>query len=136
MSSNSTDIADVKKVRRFGLIAFLFFGCLCALGFWRHRPIPLFLFGFLSILGLGFILIPASLRPVYTLWNRIAFFLARIFTALILILAYYLVITPFGLIKRLFGGRPLPIRPDKNASSYWISRTGSVQPIERFLKRY
>ena len=36
----------------------------------------------------------------------------------------------------LFGGRPLPTKPDKEAMSYWVERTDPAQPEERFLKRY
>jgi hypothetical protein len=130
---NST---DKRKIRQFGLVAFIFFGCLCALGLWMKKLIPTCLFGFLAVLGLGFILIPAQLKPVYTAWLKVAHFLGRIVTTLILALAYYLVITPSALIKRLFGGRPLPVKPDKEASSYWVDRTEPAQPKERFLKRY
>lgn len=101
-----------------------------------HKPIPTYLFGSLSILGMAFILMPSRLRHVYAAWVKIAHFLGRIVTILILTLAYYLVITPSAFIKRLFGGRPLPVKPDKNASSYWVARTEPVQPKERFLKRY
>ena len=133
MSLNST---DTKQVRTFGLIALLFFGCLCALGIWFEKPLPTFLFGALSALGLGFILLPHQLRPVFVAWLRIAHFLSRVVTALILTLAYYLVITPAALIKRIFGGTPLPIKPDKNASSYWVTRKEAVQAKEQFFKRF
>lgn len=133
MISNST---DMKEIRKFGIIAFVFFGSLCALGLWMKKPLPVYLFGFLSILGIGFILIPLQLKPVYTVWLKIAHFVGKIVTTLILTLAYYLVITPTALIKRLFGGRPLPVRPDKGVSSYWVARTEPSQPKERFLKRY
>jgi len=133
MNSNSTDI---REVRKFGFIALIFFGCLCVLGLWMKKPLPAYLFGFLSILGLGFILIPAQLKPVHAAWLKVAHLLGRIITTLILALAYYLVITPAALIKRLFGGRPLPVKPDKEASSYWVDRTEPAQPKERFLKRY
>ena len=133
MNSNST---DTREVRKFGFIALIFFGCLCVLGLWMKKPLPAYLFGFLSILGLGFILIPAQLKPVHAAWLKVAHLLGRIITALILTMAYYLVITPSALIKRLFGGRPLPVKPDKEASSYWVDRTEPAQPKERFLKRY
>jgi len=133
MNSNSTDI---REVRKFGFIALIFFGCLCVLGLWMKKPLPAYLFGFLSILGLGFILIPAQLKPVHAAWLKVAHFVGRIITTLILTMAYYLVITPAALIKRLFGGRPLPVKPDKEASSYWVDRTEPAQPKERFLKRY
>ena len=133
MNSNSTSNKDI---RRFGFIAFLFFGALCGIGLWTKKPVPTYFFGSLSVLGLGFILIPTTLRPVYATWLRIAHFLGKIFTMLILTLAYYMVITPAALIKRLFGGRPLPLMPNKEASSYWVARTEPAQPKERFIKRY
>jgi hypothetical protein len=132
----SLNLTEIKQIRRFGLIAFLFFGCLWALGFWREKLLPTYLFGFLSVLGLGFILAPSPSRPVYTAWLQIAHFMGRLITTLMLSLAYYLVITPTSFIKRLFGGTPLPLKPDKRALSYWVTRSESSQPKERFLKRF
>ena len=133
MSLNST---DTREIRKFGLIALIFFGCLCAVGLYVKKPLPTYIFGFLSLLGLGFILIPSRLRPVYIAWLKIGHFLGRIVTTLMLTLAYYFVITPAGLVKKILGGRPLPVKPDKKVSSYWVTRTEPVQPKERFLKRY
>ena len=129
-------MTETRQIRRFGWVALIFFGCLCSLGVWGEKPFPTYLFGFLSILGLGFILTPGPLRPVYFAWLKIAHFLGRVVNFLILALAYYLVITPAGLIKRLFGGAPLPVKPDKKASTYWVTRDEPSQPKERFLKRY
>jgi hypothetical protein len=133
VSLNSTDI---KNIRQFGAVAFVFFGCLCAVGIWSKRSIPTYLFGSLSLLGIGFILLPIPLKPVYSTWLKIAHFIGRVVTTLILTLAYYLVITPAALIKRVFGGRPLPLKPEKNVSSYWVTREEAAQPRERFLKRF
>lgn len=133
MSLNSTDI---KQIRKFGLIALIFFGCLCAVGIWLEKALPTYLFGILSALGLGFILFPHQLRPVFFAWLKIAHFLGRVVTTFILTLTYYLVITPAALIKRIFGGTPLPIKPDKNVSSYWVTRKEAVQSKEQFLKRF
>jgi hypothetical protein len=127
---------DIKNIRQFGGIAFVFFGCLCALGIWSKKPIPTYLFGSLSLLGMGFILLPAPLKPVYETWLKIAHFIGRVITTIILTLSYYLVITPAALIKRVFGGRPLPLKPDKNVFSYWVSREEPAQPRERFPKRF
>jgi len=133
MNLNST---ETRQIRKFGIIAFVLFGCLCLLGILSKKPFSTYFFGFLSILGAGFVLIPAQLKPVYVTWLKIAHLLGRIITILILTLYYYLVITPFGVIKRLFGGPLLPTKPDKEASSYWVARTEPIQPKERFLKRY
>ena len=132
----NSSLIDSKEIQRFGLIAFLFFGCLCALGFWRQKVIITSLFGALSLLGLGFLLFPRPLMPIYKGWLKIANFIGKIITTMILTLAYYLVITPSALVKRVFGGRPLPTRPDKNIDSYWVPRDEPSQPKERFIKRY
>jgi len=133
MSSNST---ETKEVRKFGFIALTFFGCLCGLAIWKQKALPTYFFGLLTGLGLGFILIPGPLKTVHTAWLKIAHILGRIITALMLALAYYLVITPAALLKRVFGGRPLPLKPDRNAESYWVPRDEPAQSKERFPKRY
>jgi hypothetical protein len=127
---------DKKEIRRFGAVAFVFFGCLCAAGIWFKKPVPVYLFGALSVFGLTFIAAPLPLRGVYRIWMKAAHFLGTLVTTLILALTYYLVITPAALIKRLAGGRPLPRKPDKQTESYWVTRAEPSQPSERFIKRY
>jgi hypothetical protein len=133
VTSSSTEIMEMRK---FGFIAFVLFGLLCTLGIWLNKWAPALLFGFLALLGLGFILTPGVLRPVYLGWLKAAHLIGKALTIAVLTLVYYLVITPAALLKRLFGGRPLPILPDKGASSYWVARAEPAQPRERFMKRY
>ncbi len=127
---------EKSEIRKFGFIAILFFGCFFALGLWFKKPPAICFFGVLFLLGLGFVLIPERLRPVYVGWVKIAHFIGSIITMVILGLAYYLVITPFAFLKRLFGGAPLPIKPDQGTSSYWVTRVEPAQPKERYVKRY
>ena len=106
------------------------------LGLWLHRPWPTYIFGVLAILGVAFMGMPKALTPLYLKWLKIAHLIGRILTTVMLSVAYYVVITPSALIKRLISGSPLPLRPDKQATSYWVTRTEPAQPRERFLKRY
>lgn len=133
MNLNST---EKREIRKFGAIAFVFFGSLSGLGLWMDKTLAACFFGPLAVLGLAFVLMPGPLRPVHSAWMRVAHFLGRVMTTLILALAYYIVITPAAMIKRVFGGAPISVKPDKNVSSYWVTRTEPVQPRERFIKRY
>lgn len=133
MISSST---DTTQIRKFGLIALLFFGILCALGAWRQKILITYFFGTLSVIGLGLFLLPVPLRPIYYGWLKVAHLIGRVITTIILTLAYYLVITPSAWIKRVFGGRPLPVKPDKDVLSYWVIRAEPAQPKGRFIKRY
>ena len=130
------NLTDRAKIRRFGIIAFLFFGSLSLLGMWTGKPVPIWFFGFLSLLGLGFISFPGPMSPIYHVWVRVAHLIGRIITAFFLILAYYLVITPSAFLKRLFGGPPIPLKFDRNVSTYWVTRDETAQPRDRFVKRY
>jgi hypothetical protein len=134
--AKNLNLISNKEIRKFGLIAFIFFGSLSALGFWNQKPVPSYIFGLLSFLGFSFILFPYRLRYIYKGWLQVAHFIGTNITILILTIAYYAMITPFSLIKRIFGGRPLPMTFDKRASSYWVKRQEPVQPKERFIKRY
>jgi len=127
---------EKREIQKFGIISVIFFGCLGILGVWMKKPVPACLFGFLSILGLGFFLIPLPLKPIYDIWMKISHIIGIMVTALFLTLAYYLVITPSALIKRIFGGPPLEVKPDKDISSYWVERDEPAQPKDRFIKRY
>ena len=65
---------------------------------------------------------PRILAPLNRLWTRFGAFLHRISNFLVLALLFYLVITPTGLVVRLFGGDLLKLRFDRGARSYWIER--------------
>lgn len=133
MNSYSTDPKDIRK---FGAVGFLFFGVLAGVALWRQKPLPTYLFGSLALLLTAFCLFPAFLTPAYRAWMRAAHFIGTIFTAVILTLAYYLVVTPFGLVKRLLGDRLLAVKRDGQLPSYWVDREEAAQPRERFNKRY
>ena len=127
---------EIKEIRKFGLIALVFFGALMVLGLWLDRPVPTYLGAVLGSLGLGLVILPGPLGPVYRLWLKVGHFIGKVVTTGVLVIAYYLVMTPAGLLKRIFGGRPIPLRPDKRSTSYWVPRTEPAQPRERFSKRY
>ena len=133
MNSNLT---NPREIRKFGAIGCIFFGTLFAVAVWRDKTLVAFFFGFLTLLSIGFVLIPVQLQPVYAGWLKIAHFIGSKVTILILTVMFYFVITPAALLKRIFGGRPLPVKPDPNATTYWVTRLEAAQPKERFPKRY
>ena len=124
------------EIRKFGAIGCVFFGTLFAVAVWRDKTLVAFFFGLLTVLSTGFVLIPVHLKPVYAGWLKIAHFIGSKLTMLILTIMFYFVITPAAVLKRIFGGRPLPVKPDPDADTYWVNRPEPAQPKERFLKRY
>ena len=75
--------------------------------------------GFLILAGLA---LPGALALPYRAWMAFAHGLGWFNTRLLLILVFYLVLTPLGLIMRLLGKHPLNMKWDPEAESYWVPR--------------
>jgi hypothetical protein len=78
--------------------------------------------GAAAVFALSGLLVPAALAPLNRLWFRFGLLLHHIISPVVLALMFYAVMTPIGLLMRLFGKRPLHLRFDRNAGSYWIRR--------------
>jgi len=124
------------QVRRFGAIAFPLFGTVflarCLL---THQVRP-HLFGIVAIFGLLCLAMPGPMTPLYRGWMFIGRMVVKAFSTMMLAAFFYLLFTPYALLMRLFRGRSLPLGPDKDLDSYWLTRPVSGQPKEQFFKRY
>ncbi|MEW5993702.1 MAG: hypothetical protein AB1744_04815 [Candidatus Zixiibacteriota bacterium] len=65
------------------------------------------------------------LRKIWAGWKKVALRLARIQTAVLLSLFYFLLFAPLGLLFKLFGWDPLEVR-----RKHW-RRMSNWKPIER-----
>ena len=65
---------------------------------------------------------PALLTIPNRLWLRFGLLLNRVVSPVVLAIMFYLVVTPMGLLMRLFARRTLHLRRDAAAGSYWIKR--------------
>jgi len=112
-----------KELREFGLTIGGILVILCALVFWRGRrelwPYLLASGVLLIVLGLA---LPRALKPVQKAWMAVAVIIGFFVSRFILLVLFYLVLTPLGLIAKLFGKDLLDQKIDKNAKSYWRAR--------------
>ncbi|MCX2972001.1 sxtJ [Halieaceae bacterium IMCC8485] len=122
MNNSPIEELDRRGYRNFALtfgtilvILFgLFFPWLLALRF------PVWPWLFLLGLGLWGALVPMTLRPFYRIWMKFGLLLSKVTTPLILGVVYYGVITPTGLIARLFRSDPLNRNCEQECSSYRV----------------
>jgi len=111
------------ELRRFGFTLGMALGLLASLAAWRgHARGVALLAGTAAGLATLALLAPGLLRPIQRLWMAMAHALGRINTRILLLLAYFLVMTPTGLVMRLVRHDPLD-RPLRDRASYWIPRT-------------
>lgn len=76
-----------------------------------------------GVLVLSAIIYPKILKPLNKVWMGLAIVLGFVMSRLILTIIFYLVLTPIGLLARLFGKKFMDLKFDKSVESYWKKRT-------------
>jgi hypothetical protein len=62
------------------------------------------------------------LKPFYYLWMRLAWILSWVNTRLVLVIIFYLVFTPIGLLMKLLGKDLLSLKIEPQKDSYWLKK--------------
>ena len=71
------------------------------------------------ILGL---VIPSALKPVYKAWMVMSVIMGFIMTRIIMVVIFYMIVTPVGFVASIIGKNFLDMKIDKTAKSYWMVR--------------
>ena len=117
------DKPDIRELRNFGLIVggiFLVIGVWPML--WRAEGVrmwALVLGGILALLGL---IAPVLLAPVFKVWMRVGHVLGWINTRIILGILFFGLITPMGVVMRLFGWDAMRRMLVRDAQTYRVVR--------------
>lgn len=112
-----------KELRKFAIIAVVFFGLIAFFQYRHHRETATYIFGGLSVWGLlASITFPRIIRPLHWLLTKVAHYIGWFNTRLLLGIMFYLVFTPIGLLMRIFGRDLLDQKVDRDAESYWIHK--------------
>jgi hypothetical protein len=115
--------------RKFGFTVGGILVVLGALPLLKRHPPSLTLAGIGAALVLFAWAFPAALGPLNKLWMRLGDWLHRIVSPLVLGIVFFAVVTPMGLIRRIFHRDPLHLRFRKDLASYWRQRAqGELTP--------
>lgn len=119
--------------RNFGLVFAVFFLIVALSPLLHGNALRLWALGLAGVFLVLALAIPKLLSPLNRLWTHFGMLLHRIVSPVALAVLFYGVVTPTGLLMRLFGKDPLRLRLDKSTSSYWIQRSPS-EPTPESLK--
>lgn len=129
--------ATVKELRQFALVMTGGLGVIGTIALLKGRPAAPYLLAIAGLFLILGILLPKSLRWPYALWMAFAFVLGQIVTTIILTLLFFVVMTPMGLLMRLFGKDFLQKRWKKvEVSSYWMHRKDYTVEKDRLSRPY
>ena len=124
-----------RALRRFGLMVGAVFLLLGAILVWRHRGAGWPLFSVGAILMIAGALFPLALKWVHGPWMIMALALGWIVNGVLLTIVFFLVVTPVGLLQRIFGKRAIEVAFPTNLSSYWQART-PVSDVKEYEKQF
>jgi predicted membrane protein len=117
---SSSDRSEKKILREFGLLTgtifVLIFGVM--LPWLLEIEFPLWPWIIAAVLIIFSLLQPLVLGPVYKIWMAVGSALGWVNTRIILGLVFYIVVTPIGLIMRLFGNDPMERKFTNTLTSY------------------
>lgn len=133
---------DNRQLRQFGFIGLVALGAVGAWIFFKHRfwvdmtpataaKTAYILWAIGAAFGLLAAAAPQMLKPVFLAMTIITLPIGLVISHVVLVLLFYGVITPLGLIFRLMGRDPMNRRLLPEAKSYWERR-----PIVADSKRY
>jgi hypothetical protein len=127
---------DNKAIRDFGILIGFILLIIAGILFYKEREsYELIILLGIAFIGLG-LGMPIILKPFYSIWMYFAVVLGWFMTRLILGLLFYIVVSPIGLISRLFGKRFLDLKNSSINSSYWNYKDNQRTSHQGFEKQY
>ena len=115
------------------------FGILFCIVFAIIGLYPLLSFNFVRVWALVIALIflflgltrPSILKPLNTGWIKLGEILGKIIAPIVMLLVFFIVITPIGLMLRLFGKDILGLKFSEKVKTYWIMRDKNIGQMKR-----
>jgi len=117
------DEIKISSNRSFGIVFFIFFLIVSLYPLINNDSLRVWSL----IISLAFLILALTnskiLTPLNKIWFKIGIILGKIVSPFIMGIVFFLVVTPTGLIKKLFGKYLLNLKYD-NKNSYWIEKVG------------
>ncbi len=125
-----------KDLRKFGITVGTVLAALAVVFYFLGRSYYIY-FGIAGlVLILVGLLIPLILKPLNKIWMSLAIVLGWLSSRIILIIVFYLVLTPISLIAKISGKKFLDLKYKAEVDSYWIKRDIKKPDNTSYEKQY
>ena len=122
-------IAEIKNIKgdksdwkKFGITMGII---LTIIGFsllWKKNNYFEYFFFLAAAFFVSGLILPSVLKPVYKAWMALSVVMGFIMTRIIMVIIFYLIVTPLRLVASMAGKEFLDMKIDKSVKSYWIVR--------------
>lgn len=108
--------------RKFGLTVGIAFVVFSGIASWRGHPrVFITLASLGAALVVAALLLPKQLRAIEGAWMKLALLISKLTTPVFMALIYFVVLTPVGVLRRLFGKNALAHKAGPHG--LWADRT-------------
>ena len=125
-----------KELREFGLTIGIILVILGFIALWRNKDIYSY---FLSV-GVAFVILGITfykvLLPLQKIWMGFSIIIGFFVSRIVLTILFYLVLTPIGIIVKIFGKDILDERIDRKKESYWHEKDPSLKEKVYYENQY
>jgi multisubunit Na+/H+ antiporter MnhG subunit len=125
--------------KKFGIALGIFLSIIATILLLKKKSIYIYFYGAGLFSILAALTVPIVIKPVFILFLYIAFVLGWVMTRVILSILFYLVISPIGLILKLFGKRFLDLKFSRKETSYWIDsavKANKEESVENYENQF
>lgn len=117
-------IKETKKdLRKFGLTVGIVLVLIAAVLFYFEKSSSVYFAVIGAVLILTAVIYPKILKLLNKIWMGLAITLGFVMSRVIIAILFYLVLTPIGLLAKLFGKKFMDLKYNKSAESYWEIRS-------------
>ena len=74
---------------------------------------------------------PIIFKPLNNAWIKLGEILGKIIAPIVMLIVFFAVVTPIGLLLKIFGKDILGLKFSKKIKSYWILRDKNIGPMKQ-----
>ena len=129
---------STRQLRQFGLLWLFFLGLLGAFSWFKAGLPPMAVVLWILAVAVPAVgwFSPRFLRLVFVGMSYAAFPVGFVVSHVVLAVVFYGVLTPIGLMMRIFGYDSMKRRFDADTDSYWVERDPSGTEPKRYFRQF
>jgi len=108
-----------RELRKFGVTLLIGFGVIGGVLFWKHPRAAFFVWAAAGAVGLLALVGPKASRPFYWVWMGAGFAVGSVVSRLVLLVIFYLVLTPVALVFKITGRDELRLKRKGGETTCW-----------------
>lgn len=134
------DLKQIKEkdLKQFGVVLGIILVVIAGLQMLRghHPALPKYFISIAVIAEICACIKPGLLKPIFIIFTKVGKVIGWVNTRVLLMLVFYLIMTPIGMILRLCGKDLLQQKMGKDEGSYWQERTTQYFAPEHYEKQF